>query len=57
MHETPNPHDAEEQLRPYLGEVHEAMQDASDLRQRLTPIERAQRAALDKALDLLGVQR
>lgn len=60
-HETPNPHDAEEQLRPYLGELFESQNDAAQIGQsRMRSIDRtliAYDRALGKALQLLGVQR
>lgn len=55
-HETPNPHDTEEQLRPFLGDLFEAQDgnvDAIDTH----PVVVAYDRALGKALQLLGVQR
>lgn len=60
-HETPNPHDAEEQLRPYLGRVHEATEavqsaTSDQLEDAATEEANALSAALNKALELLGVR-
>lgn len=68
-HIVPNPHDAEEQMRPYLGRIldaEEATNAAGPVRlagaalilTRRTAAEiGALNAALAKALELLGVQR
>jgi hypothetical protein len=60
-HQTPNPHDVEEQLRPYLAELFESQNAPAQLGQsRMRSIDRtliAYDRALGKALQLLGVQR
>jgi hypothetical protein len=50
-------HDAEEALRPYLGRLHDAIEDRNAHGTGPSLGEETARAALDKALELLGVQR
>lgn len=52
-HAIPSPHDAEEQLRPFLGDLFEA----SDLIEVDTISTHPLVVAYDRALALLGVQR
>jgi hypothetical protein len=52
-----NPHDAEEQLKPYLAKVVDAEESRSPEAFCSPKHTHALEQALDKALELLGVQR
>ncbi len=65
-HATPNPHDAEEAMRPLLGKVHDAAEavvnasSTDDVDEAFEVTEKyatALQAALVRSLELLGVQR
>lgn len=51
------PHDAEEAMRPTLGQLHDAIEGRTLIGLAPTHGETAATNALDKALELLGVQR